>query len=196
MLWGRAVRLAKLFKVNSLHRRKLVLPVRSETPDIILQEHDLLPTNDLYITKMSKEDFDDKFGEKILIVRGYEGGPLRRLGIVLPFINNKKVKNIVPIPFIIDTGSPTPIYLGEAAFDFFEDNDLILDVHSRDVTMVLNGSFVTMESELNMPKVERTPRNILHKSIRQDPRCNLLGLPGILELGILKMEEKYCVYEV
>lgn len=62
--------------------------------------------------------------------------------------------------------------------------------------MVLNGSFVTMESELNMPEVERTLRNILHKSIRKDPRCNLLGLPGILELGILKMEEKYCVYEV
>lgn len=106
-----------------------------------------MPPNDLYITKMSTQDFNDKFSDRVLRMGSYEGGPLRRLGIVLPFsIDNGNGKYIVPIPFIIDTGAPIPVYLGEAAFDFFENNDLIIDVCNQP-GMLLKGSFKVRERE-------------------------------------------------
>lgn len=95
---------------------------------------------------------------------------------------------LYPVPFIVDTSAPAPVYLGPKAFVLLDNIKLIRDVHGRDHPFQVKGIMDFNGKTIEDPWVQTVPMDKLQGEVRMDPRANILGLPVIKILGILKWE--------
>lgn len=168
-------------------RRMYVLGSESvvRPPEFLLQDIDLPRVDPDYLQVISKVRFFEKFGECPLLQRVFSppGKTLRRISVVLPLhLNNGQ--DVIPIPFIIDTGAPDCMYLGTGAVTRLRDENVIAEVSGLHA-FLLRGNLRRGELFIENPPASLLPLHYEELSIRGDPRLNLLGLSGIELLEVI-----------
>jgi len=171
--------------------RSLILdPYDTEIRDFLLQEVDFPPHNKLFLTKTTWQQFDQKFGAFLRVVRKYNNNNLWRLTVVLPLFVGVSNKTVVVIPFIVDTGAPCHFYLGTGAIRALKSINLITEVLGPNGEVGrLVGSLRYREKVLDTPLVMNTPKIYeMIGGMHGDVRVNIVGLPVIdhFELCICK----------
>ena len=108
---------------------------------------------------------------------------LRRIATVLPL--HVSDTGVVPIPFIVDTGTPEVMYLGSGSVAKLRELKLIKDITGV-LSFRLMGTLFNQKEmvSLDQPFASALPIHFEEASIRGDPRINLLGLPGIQLLKV------------
>lgn len=94
-----------------------------------MQDNDLPRVDPDYLQVITKVRFFEKFRECPPLQRVFSppGKILRRIAVVLP-LHLSNGKDIIPIPFIIDTGAPNCMYLGTGAVTRLRDENVIVEV--------------------------------------------------------------------
>lgn len=151
--------------------------------EFLLHEYDLPPADEDYLKIIEKENFIRKFGRgpQLLKVLSPNRASLRRLAIVLPLCI--KDNEVIPIPFIVDTGLPEFMCLGSGSVNKLRELEIIKDVNGMH-SFCLMGSLSTGEVTVDQPYASSLPIYFEEASIRGDPRLNLLGLIGIQHLRV------------
>ena len=115
---------------------------------------------------------------------------LRRIAAVLPL--HVSGTGVVPIPFIVDTGTPEVMYLGSGSVAKLKELKLIRDVTGVHIYRLMGTLFNQEEKvSLDQPLASALPIHF-EASIRGDPRINLLGLRGI---KLLKVTCERAIFE-
>uniref|UniRef100_A0A1X7V2R0 Peptidase A2 domain-containing protein n=1 Tax=Amphimedon queenslandica TaxID=400682 RepID=A0A1X7V2R0_AMPQE len=159
--------------------------------EFLLQDEDLPPKHDGYLTLMSWSQFQKEFDETEggpKVTKVMLGGKIRRVTTVLPMqISDGRV---IPIPFIIDSGAPGLMYLGTGSLGRLKELNLINNKARTDVyqnTFHLMGTFYNeaRSAFLAQPNVSEFPSEHEGASVKGDIRLNLIGLQG---MAILKID--------
>lgn len=158
--------------------------------DILLHEFDLPAASEDYFKLLSKEQFLDKFGiaKKMKI---YDPIPrhdrlgnkiARKRAIVLPI--RLKVGVQIAVPFIVDTGAPSSVYLGTKALSLLKDLDVLEEIVGMYPYMV-NGSLYYGEKEFHPILINPvpSPHELASAGTLGHPCCNILGLEAVELLG-------------
>ena len=148
--------------------------------DILLQENDLPPKDEDYLTLMSPNDYVGKYGDLPKVV---DNG--RRLFIVLPLhvVDAYGINKFIPIPFIVDTGAPETIYLGTGARNILKDNQFLHEPMALRQCYQLIGIFYNGEEILNRPVAVIVPKHY-EDTLFGDVRINFLGKKGMKALKV------------
>ena len=150
--------------------------------EILLQEYDLPPKDEGYLTLMNENDYAARYGDPPKLINNG-----RRLLIVLPLhvvVNGNH--QVIPIPFIVDTGSPEAFYLGSGARNILREKQVLFDVvnPNRDLDRYyLRGIFYNQEKSLHHPFAEELPEHY-ERPLTGDIRINILGLKGMKALNV------------
>ena len=80
-----------------------------ELQDISLQEQDFPPANKLFLSEITIGEISSKFGEPPKPL--FTDNAMHRLNIILPLIIATDRRTVVPLPFIVDMGSPRSFHL-------------------------------------------------------------------------------------
>lgn len=160
--------------------------------DILLHQWDLPPTDPDYLTAIEEKKFIEKYGDGILFkirppelnVKGVEGR-VRRLAVVLPL--KLAPSKVIPIPYIVDTGAPGMIYFGTKTLTILNDMNLIKNVHYNEFHYLVSGVITCGKKEITQVFASEVPPGHESPEIKDDVRCNLLGLQAILTLGVLNL---------
>ena len=113
----------------------------------------------------------------------------RRTFIVLPFYYVDEVDGIhkvLPIPFIVDSGSIEAIYLGSGAKNKLKKLNCIndrTDKNGRKQYYRLKGTFHNKDKSLDRPVAEDVP-DYYEKPLKGDVRINILGAKGMDALDV------------
>ena len=109
---------------------------------------------------------------------------LRRIATVLPM--HVSGTGVVPIPFIVDTGTPEVMYLGSGSVAKLKELKLIRDVTGVHIYRLMGTLFNQEQmASLDQPLASAHPIHFEEEaSVRGDPRINLLGLHGIKLLKV------------
>lgn len=164
-------------KLGHVGRRMYVRP----PPEFLLQDTDLPRPDPDHLQVVSKGHFIEKFGKCPPLQKVYSPPvekTLRRISVVLP-LHLSNGKDVIPIPFIIDTGAPDCMYLGTGAVTRLRDENLIAELSGGLHPFFLKGKLSRGELFINNPSVSELPLQYEELSIRGDLRLNLLGLLGI-----------------
>ena len=158
--------------------------------DILLHESDLPDANEEYFKLLSNEHFREKFGiaKKMKIydvIPRYDtnGNKIARTrAIVLPI----KVKaGVIAVPFIVDTGAPSSVYLGTKARSLLKDLNVLEEIAGYVYSYMVNGSLCYGERELHPLLINPVPSP--HESESSGtlghPCCNILGMEAVEWLG-------------
>ena len=148
-------------------------------PEFLLWDIDLPKVDPDYLKVISKVRFFQKFGkcspfQKVFLPHDKT---LRKIAVVLP-LHLSNGENVIPIPFIVDTGAPNCMYLGTGAVTRLRDENAIVEVSGLHA-YVLKGKLCRGEQFIENPPASLLPLHYEELSIRGDPRLNLLGLSGI-----------------
>lgn len=172
----------------------------SPIADILITGVDLPFDDDLYLTKISKQKFREHFGEtdetlSCLVL----GGSLLRIYITLPLEIDDE--NVIPLPFIVDTGAPGHLFLGHGAKSALQRKGISVTerYNARKASYIkcLNGRLFYGNKYTNNPTVNDLPSNwtraqdenqeqgVRINDIWEDVRANILGLDMLCELNII-----------
>ena len=157
------------------------------SPEFLLQEIDLPKPDPDFLRVVSKQHFIKKFGEKQPLLKVYSPveKSLRRVVMIFPL--HVKEDNIIPIPFIIDTGAPHFAYLGTGAVLMLRDAMAIVEnVGSHPFR--LQGRLCRGNLCIQNPPVSLLPLHYEELAVRGDPRLNLLGLPALELLNVFSFD--------
>ena len=160
--------------------------------DFSLREYDLPPADQDYFKLISQDEFVRKYGKnpKLLKIMGPNKISLRRIAAVLPL--HVSGTGVVPIPFIVDTGTPEVMCLGSGSVAKLKELKLIRDVTGVHIYRLMGTLFNQEEKvSLDQPLASALPIHF-EASIRGDPRINLLGLRGI---KLLKVTCERAIFE-
>ena len=96
--------------------------------EFLIQEYDLPPADQDYFKLISQDEFVGKYGgnPQLLRIMGPNQISLRRIATVLPL--HVSDTGVVPIPFIVDTGTPEVMYLGSGSVAKLRELKLIKDI--------------------------------------------------------------------
>ena len=154
--------------------------------EFLLQEHDLPPVDQDYFKLISQDEFVGKYGKNphLLKIMGPNEISLRQIATVLPL--HVSGTGVVPIPFIVDTGTPEVMYLGSGSVAKLKELKLIRDVTAGVHIYCLMGTLFNQEemASLDQPLASALPIHFEEASVRGDPRINFLGLRGIKLLKV------------
>ena len=142
-------------------------------PEFLLRDIDLPKVDPDYFKVISKVRFFQKFGKCSPLQKVF----LPQIAVVLP-LHLSNGEDIIPIPFIVDTGAPNCMYLGTGAVTRLRDENAIVEVSDLHA-YVLKGKLCRGEQFIENPPASLLPLHYEELSIRGDPRLNLLGLSGI-----------------
>ena len=172
-----------LMNVAKLPRRNL-LDIPTVRPEIFSDF--LHPAKDwIHVQVMNKEKFLDlhKLEWPLFVVKDQISGTLLRLLTIVPFMI--KEDEILPFPFVVDTGAPGTMYLGRKMKKTLEELNVLHEVASFQGTYGVRGTFTWKERTLADPVVNLLPSH--HEIDREDDiRVNILGLEAIAQLGLLE----------
>ncbi len=98
-----------------------------------------------------------------------------------------KEDNIIPIPFIIDTGAPHFAYLGNGAVMRLRDEMAIVETVGSH-PFRLQGRLCRGNLCVENPPASLLPLQYEGLAVRGDPRLNLLGLPALELLKIFSLD--------
>jgi hypothetical protein len=152
-----------------------------------LQEIDLPKPDPDFLRVVSKQHFTKKFGEKQPLLKIYSPvvKSIRRVVMTLPL--HVKGDNIIPIPFIIDTGAPHFAYFGTGAVMRLRDAMAIVETVGSH-PFRLQGRLCRGNLCVENPPVSSLPLQYEEVAVRGDPRLNLLGLPALELLKIFSFD--------
>ena len=154
--------------------------------EFLLQEHDLPPVDQDYFKLISQDEFVGKYGKNphLLKIMGPNEISLRQIATVLPL--HVSGTGVVPIPFIVDTGTPEAMYLGSGSVAKLKELKLIRDVTGVHIYRLMGTLFNQEQmASLDQPLASAHPIHFEEEaSVRGDPRINLLGLHGIKLLKV------------
>ena len=155
--------------------------------EFLLQSIDLPEAHPDYLQVVSKQHFIKKFGEHPPLLRVFSpvDRTLRRIAVVLP-LHLKNGSDVIPIPFLIDTGSPSCMYLGTGAVIRLRDAKVISEISGLHA-FLLRGKLCRGEQFIEDPPASLLPLQFEELSIRGDPRLNLLGLSGLESLKMISI---------
>ena len=157
--------------------------------DILLHQWDLPPTDPDYLMVI-EEKFIEKYGDGMLFkVPPPEPNAkrkIRRLAVVLPLKLAPSGK-VIPIPYIVDTGAPGIVYFGTKTVTILNSMNLIKNVHYYEFHYLVSGVITCGKKEITQVFASEVPPVYESTEIRDDVRCNLLGLQAILTLGVLNL---------
>ena len=166
-----------------LNHERSLLGLRS----FLLQEHDFLPKNDLFLKELTSAD-QYPFQDGIYEIR--DGVNIHRLASILALHSVKDT--IVPIPFIVDTGAPFSFYLGTGAIKTLGQYGLLTKVEGLQGEVGrLNGDFSFKNKKFREPIVLEVPRVYEDRILLGDVRVSIIGLPAISYFKLLTWETVY-----
>lgn len=174
----------RLMKVAKLPRRNL-LDIPTVRPEILLCRSNLHPKEWIHVQVMNKEKFLDlyKLEWPLFVVKDGISGTLLRLLTIVPFMI--KEDEILPFPFVVNTGAPGTMYLGRKMKKTLEELNVLYEVASFYGPYGIRGTFTWKERTLADPVVNLLPNN--HEIDGEDDiRVNILGLEAIGQLGLLE----------
>ena len=159
------------------------VPTVTTVSNILLQENDLPPKDEGYLTLMRASKYVERYGDPPKVV--YNG---RRLLIVLPLyiVDAYGIDKVIPIPFIADTGAPHTFYLGTGARDKLREMQVlydVMDVNSRQNYYRLWGIFYNQKKSSDRPVAVDVPEHY-EEELKGDVRINILGLKGMRTLKV------------
>ena len=150
--------------------------------NILLQENDLPPKDEGYLTLMSPLEYVEKYWDPPKVIDNR-----RRLLIVLPLrVDVRGIDEVIPIPFIVDTGAPEVIYLGSGARRILREWQVLQDrtgLNWQELSYRLNGVFYNGKEILPDPVVVDVPPHHEY-SLPGDVRINILGKKGMEALNV------------
>ena len=116
-----------------------------------------------------------KFGESPPLLKVFSPNQesIRRLAIVLPLQIGSS--NVIPIPFIVDTGAPEFMYLGSGAVNELKEVKVVKYITGIHAFRLL-GKLCRGDKSIDQPYASSLPVYFEEASIRGDHRLNLLGL--------------------
>ena len=158
--------------------------------DILLHQWDLPPTDPDYLTVIEEKKFIQKYGDGMLFKvpppKPNAIRKIRRLAVVLPLKLAPSGK-VIPIPYIVDTGAPGIVYFGTKTVTILNSMNLIKNVHYYEFHYLVSGVITCGKKEITQVFASEVPPVYESTEIRDDVRCNLLGLQAILTLGVLNL---------
>lgn len=152
---------------------------RSSSPDLLLLPSELPPQNENYFKKISSNVFIQSFSNKPLF------RITTRLHVTIPL--QISPNEFVPIPFIVDTGSPGFMHLGSGAENMLRGLNVIQGEGNH---VRLQGKCCGFGKSYNNPTVHILSEHQLNQRgdlVKDDCRLNLLGLDGIEKLNVLDL---------
>lgn len=156
------------------------------TMDVVyLVERDLPPINDNYLKIISARDFVHMEQQIIKVYDPY-GGYLRRLYVVVPLRLNESDDDVIPIPFLIDTGAPGYLHLGRGARNALRQLKILREANNRMYPYSLKGTLFRGRKYIEDPwacelNVDYEPNP---NDDEGDCRTNLLGILALQQLEI------------
>ena len=167
-------------------RTFLNMPTERIGPEILLCRSDLLPNDLVHNYVMSKEKFLELYKTEcpLYVVKDHLTGlkTLLKLLAVIPF--EIKTGELLPIPFVVDTGAPGTMYLGRKLRKTLDELNVFQEVASFLGPYKVCGTFTWKNLTLTDPVVNLLPR--VHEIDDDDFRANLLGLDAIAKLKLLE----------
>ena len=171
--------------------------INEASDDILLHQWDLPPTDSDYLTVIEEKKFIEKYGDGMLFKvpppKPNAIRKIRRLAVVLPL--KLASGKVIPIPYIVDTGAPGIVYFGTKTVTILNSMNLIKNVHYNEFQNVhysefhyrVSGVITCGKKEITQVFASEVPPVHESTDIRDDVRCNLLGIEAILTLGVLNL---------
>ena len=173
-----------LMNVAKFPRRNL-LEVPTVRSEILVCRSYLHPKDWIHVQVMNKEEFLDLYKSEwpLFVVKDRVSGIMLRLLSIVPFMI--KEDEILPFPFVVDTGASGTMYLGRKMKKTLEELNVLHEVASFQGPYGVHGTFTWKERTLANPVVNLLPS---HHEIdgEDDIRVNILGLEAIAQLGLLE----------
>ena len=176
---------------STVHSSKRTLFPEIERRAELLKLRDVdLPRKDPdFFRVISKSAFAKRFSMELIEIPEVTGKyfaekeSLRRYAIILPLQAGNK-DDVIPIPFILDTGAPDFMYFCRTAVKRLDAVNSIKEVTTgRFAYQVIGRLLGPGERFLDHPFASSLPTDYeIYKPY--DPRLNLLGIKGMVQLGI------------
>ena len=167
------------------YARKLIIASDEKDLRLLLLDADVPPRHPDYLRRISKAKYDAQFSKKVIKIyepqekssKGITRPSLRRYAIILPLTVGPS--QVIPIPFILDTGAPEFIYLCTSAMLALTEVGALTQTTQRGYNYQLNGSLQCPgDIELYNPMANALPCTY-EKTNPHDIRLNLLGIKTI-----------------
>ena len=153
--------------------------------DLLLKENDLPSNRPEYFQFVSKEDYYRNFSVDEMI-KIYEKGArntgddddycrIKQYAMVMPLVSGLQM---IPIPFIIDTGAPYFIYLCTLAIHQLHVLNVIEEGHGLYPYQLIGNLLGPSDRKLENPQVDFLPLQYKNHT-PNDLRLNLLGIKAI-----------------
>lgn len=151
--------------------------------DLLLDVHDLPHDHPYFFEVVTIESFRKEFGWRVLNVydrskkesvdEAKDAFALRKFAMVLPL--QLFGVQVIPIPFVLDTGAPHPIYLCSSAIRLLKGRHVLKICEGLYPYQMTGKLLGPGGAELNNPPVSLLPRQyeILEP---HNPRINLIGI--------------------
>ena len=153
--------------------------------DLLLTGIDLASKHPGYFWYVSKEEYDKNFSKDVIRIHDTEPEDqiqgddnsfyVRRYATVLPLVVGIQM---IPVPFILDTGAPAYMYLCTTAIRHLDTLGIIKKVSGRYPYRLMVDLLGPNDKKIVRPPVDAIPLQYeLHEA--GDSRVNLLGVKAI-----------------
>ena len=153
--------------------------------DLLLNGLDLPASDRLYFTEMSDREFNERYSNREIqfLEHSYRSVAVLRLQLE----NN----NVIPIPFIVDTGSPGFLYFGLGARKRLNNLGILRQNrynpnarHQQGNMEALTGTLLHADYSYRNPIVSELPKHWLEnqEEIWNRPQANILGIQAMAHL--------------
>ena len=176
---------ARVPTLLKLSRRPLMNSVQDWSSHFLLEEAYLVKDDETFLKFVSEKEFIKIFGDtpSVMELHSPRGAYPRQLAIVLPL--QVSDSNIVPIPFILNTGAAWRLYLGTKTLCSLKKAQLIKDCINGRWPYHLLGTLSRGEKLIQGPVVDVLPIHSEEPSIKGDLRTNVLGIIAVKMLDIM-----------
>lgn len=181
---------SRILKSTFHSSKRMIFPEMERIAELLLRDVDLPRKDPDFFRVVSKSTFAKRFSTDLIEIQEVTGKyaeeeSLRRYAIVLPLqVQAGSGDDVIPIPFILDTGAPDFIYICRTAVNRLAALNSIKEVTtSRFSHQVIGRLLGPGERFLDHPFACSLPSQ--YEIIEpHDPRLNLLGIKGMVQLGI------------
>ena len=179
-----------LARLSTVHTSKRTFfPDIERKAELFLRDVDLPRKDPDFFRVISKSVFANRFSSELIEIQEVSGKyteqeSLRRYAIVLPLQTGKAENEVIPIPFILDTGAPDYMYFCRSAVKRLVGLSSIKQVTASRYSYQVIGRLLGPGGKfLDHPFACSLPHDY-EIFEPHDPRLNLLGIKGMVQLGI------------
>ena len=180
---------SRILKSTFHSSKRMIFPEMERRAELLLRDVDLPRKDPDFFRVVSKSAFAKRFSMELIEIQEVTGKyyaeeeSLRRYAIVLPLQTGSR-DDVIPIPFILDTGAPDFMYFCRTAVKKLAALNSIKEVTTgRFSHQVIGRLLGPRERFLDHPFACSLPTE--YETFEpHDPRLNLLGIKGMVQLGI------------